>query len=314
MLSLFEFSGAMAKPWADAGFLCYCVDMQHPAGESPHPKIENVIRVGADLLEWLPPNEGEIVFAAFCPPCTDVAVSGARWFPGKGIGAAVRALSLFMRSAHMAEMMRCPYLIENPVATISSHWRKPDYKFQPCDYGDPYTKKTCLWTGGGFVMPPKKPVKPTLGSKMHKVGPGKNRANIRSATPPGFARAVFEANRPNRARVPSSGWHDLYRKDGLACAVTGSTLFVGKAHLKPLPTCTAAQRKDPSNQIALTSQLHALLDLGLLTFEDDGRILLSEKLGAKERQQFQFPAMIRDMHNAPAPRYLRYHRENCFVG
>jgi hypothetical protein len=58
-------------------------------------------------------------------------------------------------------------MLENPVGVLSSYWRKPDHTFDPCDYGgylnpagDAYTKKTCLWTGGGFIMPGKKPVDP----------------------------------------------------------------------------------------------------------------------------------------------------------
>ncbi len=124
-----------------------------------------------------------------------MAVSGARWFRDKGLGRLIRALQLFKRSIDLAELIGGPYLIENPVSTVSSYWRKPDYTFDPCDYGDPYTKKTCLWTGGGFVMPPKNRVEPIEGSKMHLLPPGRDRADKRSETPMGFARAVFEANR-----------------------------------------------------------------------------------------------------------------------
>lgn len=190
VISCFDYSTRMVKPWAEAGFTCYCVDVRHPPGETVD---DNVIKVGVDILEWLPPRE-DIAFAAFFPPCTDVAVSGARWFKDKGIGALINALSLFDRSVLLAEWTGAPYLIENPVSTVSTYWRKPDYTFDPCDYGDPYTKKTCLWTGGGFVMPDKVPVSPTEGSKMHLLPPTKDRANKRSETPEGFARAVFEAN------------------------------------------------------------------------------------------------------------------------
>ena len=61
---------------------------------------------------------------------------------------------------------------------------------------DNYTKKTCLWTGGGFVMPEPCPNK-SLGSpddRIHKAPPGPDRENFRSATPMGFAKAVFQSN------------------------------------------------------------------------------------------------------------------------
>lgn len=191
MISCFDHSTVMARPWADAGYICYCVDLLHPPGET---REGNVVKVGADLLEWMPPR-GEIAFAAFFPPCTDVAVSGARWFKDKGIGALIQALRLFERSVMLAEWTGAPYLIENPVSTVSSYWRKPDHTFDPCDYGDPYTKKTCLWTGGGFVMPRKCRVEPTQGSKMHLLPPSADRAQLRSVTPEKFAQAVYAANR-----------------------------------------------------------------------------------------------------------------------
>jgi hypothetical protein len=193
VVSCFDRSTEMVKPWAEAGYLCYCVDLQHEPGEH---REGIVVRVGEDVLEWLPPR-GEVVFSAFAPPCTDVAVSGSRWFKDKGLGALIGALSMFQRSVELAEWLGAPYLIENPVSTVSTYWRGPDYSFDPCDYGDPWTKRTCLWTGRGFVMPPKRPVPPAFGSKMHKIGPSPERANLRSETPPGFARAVFEANAPH---------------------------------------------------------------------------------------------------------------------
>ena len=192
VISCFDYTTNMVRPWADAGFTCYCVDVQHPSGETRGE--DGIIRVGADMLDWLPPR-GDVAFFAAFPPCTDVAVSGARWFKDKGIGALWQALRLFDVSVKLAEWSRAPYLIENPVSTVSSYWRKPDHSFDPCDYGDPYTKKTCLWTGGGFVMPEKHRVEPTEGSKMHLLPPSEDRANLRSATPMGFAQAVFEANR-----------------------------------------------------------------------------------------------------------------------
>lgn len=197
VVSLFDLTGHMVAPWAAAGFTCYCVDLQHPAGET---RDGHVIRVGADVREWLPPFGPVAILFAF-PPCTHVAVSGARWFKDKGLGKLIESLACFDAAVRLAEWTRAPYLIENPVSTVSTYWRPPDHTFDPCDYGgyltpagDAYTKKTCLWTGPGFVMPKPRPVPPTEGSKMHRLGRTRERANLRSATPPGFARAVFEAN------------------------------------------------------------------------------------------------------------------------
>ena len=210
-LFLYDYTTEMAKPWAEAGFLCYCVDIQHAAGET---REGNIVKVGTDIYEWLPPN-GNIYFVAAFPPCTDIAVSGAAHFKNKGLGVLSKAIDQFDRAIKIAEWSKAPYMIENPVSTISTYWRKPDYTFHPYEYGgylpeddinpvseiipprDAYPKRTCLWNGNGFVMPEKKPVECPPGySPQHKKLGGKSQKtkNIRSATPRGFARAVFEAN------------------------------------------------------------------------------------------------------------------------
>jgi hypothetical protein len=205
VVSLFDHTGNMVEPWVTAGFLCYCVDLQHPPGEC---RLGNIVRVGADVEEWLPPFADIKMLFAF-PPCTHVAVSGARWFRDKGLGSLVQALRLFDATVRMAEWTGAPYMIENPVSTVSTYWRKPDLTFDPCEYGgylnppgDAYTKKTCLWTGNGFIMPKTKRVTPTEGSRMHRLSPSKERESLRSATPKGFARAVFEANCEKASKNP----------------------------------------------------------------------------------------------------------------
>ena len=212
MVSLFDFTGNMVTPWAEAGFLCYCVDLKHPAGEN---REGNIIHVGADIREWLPPYARIKMLFAF-PPCTDVAASGARWFRDKGLGALVEALELFDATIRLAEWTKAPYMIENPVSTVSTYWRKPDHTFDPCDYGgyllpigDAYTKRTCLWTGNGFVMPTTKRVAPFEESRMHRLPPSKDRAMLRAVTPKGFAKAVFEANRFNTQDDFNSGGDGL---------------------------------------------------------------------------------------------------------
>jgi len=85
------------------------------------------------------------------------------------------------------------WALENPSGRLSHYLGPPTGSFDPADYGDPYTKRTCLW--GDFTLPQKNPVEATEGSKMHRVPPGTNRKNIRSETPKGFAEAFFMANR-----------------------------------------------------------------------------------------------------------------------
>jgi hypothetical protein len=196
VLSLFDFSGVFVRPWADAGYSCICVDIQHPEGET---RAGNIVRIGIDICDYLPPPAAYAFVAAF-PPCTHLAVSGARWFRGKGLGRLAESIRLFYKAAQIAQWSGAPYLLENPVSTISSYWRKPDHTFDPCDYGDLYTKKTCLWTGNGFIMPPKNRIEPVEGSKMHLMPPSVSRANLRSETPRGFSEAVFKANRPSELK------------------------------------------------------------------------------------------------------------------
>ena len=197
MLSLCDLTTAMARPFADSGWLCYCVDIQHEPGEH---RDGNIVRIGADLRDWIPPLR-PVGFVAAFPPCTNLAVSGARWFRDKGLSGLIDALELVERCRRIADASNAPWFLENPVSTLSTYWRPPDHTFHPWEYGgwpgghdDGYTKATCLWTGGGFVMPDPRPidVDPDTGDRIHRAPPSPDRANFRSATPAGFAQAVFE--------------------------------------------------------------------------------------------------------------------------
>lgn len=200
-LFLYDYTGNIARPWLDAGYTAVIVDMQHPHGVTQEGSL---IKVGADIRNgWMPPREmiDRIAFVAAFPPCDHLAVSGSRWFKGKGLRKLALSIDLFATAAELCEWLGAPYLIENPVSTISTYWRKPDATFHPHHFtglepSDNYTKQTCLWIGGGFVMP--KSCKDfTLGEpddRIHKASLSPDRANIRSATPMGFARAVFKAN------------------------------------------------------------------------------------------------------------------------
>ena len=202
---LFDISGVMAQPWLDAGYECWIVDIQHkPAYETGGvTDCGKLKKVNADLTRpWLPPfDKNRIAFVAAFPPCDHLSVSGSKWFKGKGLRLLSASVSMFATASEFCEWSGAPYIIENPVSTISTYWRKSDYRFSPeyftgyCE-ADNYTKKTCLWVGNGFIMPEVFRLE-GLGDpddRIHKCPPGPERHNIRSATPKGFSKAVFAAN------------------------------------------------------------------------------------------------------------------------
>ena len=208
VISLCDRTGNMVRDWAEAGYTCYCVDVQHSIRR---PRWETIGQGGiwfvwGDARSWCPPEDADVHAVFAFSPCTNVAVSGARDFEAKGEMLLVDSLVLFNACRQAARWSGARWALENPVGVLSSvpHIGKPSHYFDPCDYAgylpeneqqaEAYTKKTCLWTGGGFVMPEAKPVDPVLGSMMHKIPPGPDRADLRAVTPRGFARAVFEAN------------------------------------------------------------------------------------------------------------------------
>ena len=212
VISLFDKTGASVQPWADAGYGCHVIDTQHVDGDLR----ENVRAHNIDLLHAEPEqilralgigDYRQIAFISAYPPCDSLAVSGARWFKGKGLRALADGINMFATAADFCEYVntfqKTPYYIENPVSTISTYWRKPDYMYHPWQYSglepaDCYKKRTCLWTGGWFIMPePDCDPDCQPDDRIHKAAPGPDRKNFRSATPAGFARAVFEANKPH---------------------------------------------------------------------------------------------------------------------
>lgn len=247
----------MAEPWHKAGYECWLFDAQHPEG--CHRGDDGIYRVGC----WLNTPEDifrhtgrdNIAFVMGFPECTHLTVTGARWFESKREKNPLfqeKAMELVYLCRDVGEAAGCPWALENPVSVISSFWRPSDFLINPYEYGaylpeddehplypkyikprDAYTKKTCLWVGGGFKLPEKKPVGPDGTTLVHGRHPdpklahtllypeGEDRAgepmydergypdwnyslqhsklggkdtftkNVRSATPRGFALAVF---------------------------------------------------------------------------------------------------------------------------
>lgn len=206
---LCDASGIMARPWAASGIECFCVDIQHSIRRDR--AEDNINFVWGDARSWTPPEGRRISFVAAFPPCTHVSVSGTRDHRKKRGHMLRDALEVFEACRQACAWSGAPYCIENPVGILSSipHIGKPDFYFHPWEYAgwcenDHYTKKTCLWTGNGFVMPPKRPA-PHLAhiqpdSRIFHASPSDDRGDFRSLTPAGFARAVFEANAPAQCR------------------------------------------------------------------------------------------------------------------
>lgn len=204
IISLYDLTGNMVRPWRENGFDTLIVDLLHPNDNADELGID--IRRNKCYLESLiRSNFIEGIFAF--PPCVDLAVSGARHFAAKRAKNPrfqEEAMELVYIAYELGELARNLYgafwMIENPISRISSLWRKPDYIFQPYEYAEYhhesfnyYTKKTCLWTSDNFIMPKPKydpriePNDKYIWNQMRydKVG--------RSATPLGFAYAVYQA-------------------------------------------------------------------------------------------------------------------------
>lgn len=208
VISLCDLTGIMVQPWVEAGYRAVLVDPQHEAqsNQGGVEKLPLTILDAMPHLSQIIKNEN-VVFVFGFPPCTDVAVSGARWFENKR-----KADPQFQaKAALVAEQCRMiglcagtPWGFENPVSVFSGIFGKPDYTFHPFWFtghspSDNYTKKTCIWCGNGFVMPDKFQADITASpdDRIHKCPPSDDRANIRSATPAGFAKAVYLANAPH---------------------------------------------------------------------------------------------------------------------
>ena len=195
VLSFFDTSGSWSRPWEEAGYQVYRFDIQD------NPETGDVNEFGVGFFgDWFGDFHGLEVYAilAACP-CTDFASSGARHFSAKDAdGRTVASVRLVHQTLRAIEYFRpAIWAIENPVGRIERLTGLPPWRlaFNPCDLGEPYTKKTLIW--GRFNADlPIAPVEPVEGSKMHRMYGGSSLAtkNARSVTPAGFAYAFFMAN------------------------------------------------------------------------------------------------------------------------
>lgn len=123
------------------------------------------------------------------PPCTDLALSGSRWYAEKWAdGRIMKALEFFKLLMDSPIKKKCA---ENPVGLISTLWRKPDQYIQPWQHGHGETKKTGLWLDGLPLLRPSNIV-PGREPRVHWEAPGADRWQRRSTTLVGIAKAMAE--------------------------------------------------------------------------------------------------------------------------
>lgn len=175
-----EESQAVCKAFRAKGHEAYSCDIIPCSGGHPEWHLQQ------DVTPLLQQHWDMII--AF-PPCTDLAVSGARYFAEKQRdGRQQRSIDFFMQFAGA----NCEKIaIENPIGIMSSRWRKPDQIIQPWQFGHGETKATCLWLKG---LPKLVPTDIVEGreQRIWKMPPSADRAKLRSKTYKGIADAMAE--------------------------------------------------------------------------------------------------------------------------
>ncbi len=173
-----EYSGAVRDAFIARGFDAMSCDLLPTDAPGPH--------YTGDMFD-LELSAFDLLIAF--PPCTHLAVSGARWFPEKRADGRQQAALDFVRRIMAAPVERIA--IENPVSIISSQIRKPDQTIQPWQFGHGETKRTCLWLKN---LPELSPTDVVEGreQRIWKLPPSENRWKERSKTFPGIAAAMAD--------------------------------------------------------------------------------------------------------------------------
>lgn len=189
-----EYSGAVRRAFAAQGHTVLSVDLlpaedgapgrweltPAPAGRHHVGPVEDILAESREL-DW-------DLMVAF-PPCTHLAVSGARWFPAKRADGRQQAALEFVGLLLDADVPRIA--LENPVSIISSHFRKPDQTVQPWQFGSGTVKRTCLWLKDLPLLTPTDIVDGRE-ERVWRMGPSPDRWRERSRTVPGIAQAMAD--------------------------------------------------------------------------------------------------------------------------
>jgi hypothetical protein len=172
-----EESQVVTIAFRDRGHEAYSCDLYPCSGGHPEWHLQR------DVVPLLSQNWDMVI--AF-PPCTNLSVSGARWFAQKRLDGRQQASIDFFK---LFTQLDCPWAIENPIGIMSGLYRKPDQIIQPWQFGHGETKATCLWLNG---LPKLVPTNLVSGreQRIWKMPPSEERAKARSKTFPGIADAM----------------------------------------------------------------------------------------------------------------------------
>ena len=171
-----EYSGRVRDAFLSKGHEAMSCDLLPTDAPGPHYQgdVQDVINDGWDLM--------------IChPPCTHLAVSGARHFAAKKASGVQDEALEFVRMLLNANIPKIA--LENPVSIISSRIRKPDQIIQPWQFGHGETKSTCLWLKGLSLLTATDIVE-GRSDRIHKMPPSPNRWKLRSTTYQGIANAM----------------------------------------------------------------------------------------------------------------------------
>jgi site-specific DNA-cytosine methylase len=177
-----EFSGVVRDAFRKRGYRAWSCDLLSSETPSPYHICEDVSPV-------LYRQSWDLIIAH--PPCTHLAVSGARWFKDR-LEDQKTAIDFFMIFAQLHETTTCTrWCIENPIGIMSTRYRKPDQIIQPWMFGHGETKATCLWLN---ELPLLQPTDIVSGreARIHKMPPSADRGKLRSITYTGIAEAMAE--------------------------------------------------------------------------------------------------------------------------
>ena len=174
-----EYSGRVREAFRKLGHDAWSCDILESEDDSEfhiQTRIEDVINDGRDLM-------------IAHPPCTHLAVSGARHFKAKQESGVQQEALEFVRLLLEADIPKIA--LENPISIISSKIRKPDQIIQPWQFGHGETKATCLWLKG---LPKLVPTNIVEGreQRIHKMPPSPTRWKERSRTYQGIADAMAQ--------------------------------------------------------------------------------------------------------------------------